>query len=172
MLISLIGYMGSGKSTIGKELAEKLNFKFIDLDKYIENSENKTIVEIFKNGGEIKFRKIERNYLLKILGEETNSVIAMGGGTPVYYDNIEKINQYSISFYLRMTPTELYKRLLKEKNKRPLIARIENENLTEFIGKHLFERRNYYEKSKFKIDIKNKNVKQISEEIIQNLQRT
>lgn len=172
MLISLIGYMGSGKSTIGKELAEKLNFKFIDFDKYIENSENKTIVEIFKNGGEIKFRKIERNYLLKILGEETNSVIAMGGGTPVYYDNIEKINQYSASFYLRMTPTELYKRLLKEKNKRPLIARIENENLTEFIGKHLFERRNYYEKSKFKIDIKNKNVKQISEEIIQNLQRT
>lgn len=168
MLISLIGYMGSGKTTIGKELSKALNFKFIDLDEFIEKAENTSITEIFETGGEIKFRKIEREYLLRILKEENNAIIAMGGGTPVYYDNISKINQYSISFYLRMNPNELYERLVKEKNNRPMIARIKDEELTEFIGKHLFERRSYYEQSQIKIDIKNKSTNSIVDEIILN----
>lgn len=167
MLISLMGYMGSGKSTIGKELAKTFNYKFIDLDDYIEASENQSISEIFKNGGEIKFRKLERFYLLEILEEEKNAVIALGGGTPVYYDNIDKINEHSFSFYLRMTPPELFERLVKEKDSRPMIAHIDDNELTEYIAKHLFERRNYYEQSKFTIDLKDKSVKQIVEEIIQ-----
>src|SRR5690625_7438522 len=114
MLISLMGYMGSGKSTIGKELAKTFNYKFIDLDEFIEASENQSISEIFKNGGEIKFRKLERLYLLEILEEEKNAVIALGGETAVYYDNINKINEHSSSFYIRMTPHQLFVRLVKE----------------------------------------------------------
>lgn len=162
-----MGYMGSGKTTIGKELAKTFNYKFIDLDEFIEASENQSISEIFKNGGEIKFRKLERLYLLKILEEEKNAVIALGGGTPVYYDNIDKINEHSFSFYLRMTPPQLFERLVKEKDSRPMIAHIDDNELTEYIAKHLFERRNYYEQSKFTIDVKDKSVKQIVEEIIQ-----
>lgn len=162
-----MGYMGSGKSTIGKELAKTFNYKFIDLDEFIEASENQSISEIFKNGGEIKFRKLERLYLLEILEEEKNAVIALGGGTPVYYDNIDKINEHSFSFYLRMTPPQLFERLVKERDSRPMIAHIDDNELTEYIAKHLFERRNYYEQSKFTIDVKDKSVKQIVEEIIQ-----
>src|SRR5690625_7262031 len=113
MLISLMGYMGSGKSTIGKELANTFNYKFIDLDEFIEASETQSISEIFKNGGEIKFRKLERLYLLEILEEEKNAIIAFGGGSPVYYDNIDKINEHSFSFYLIITPPQLFEKLVK-----------------------------------------------------------
>lgn len=165
MLISLMGYMGSGKTTLAKDLAEKLNYKLIDLDNYIEQTAGKAISEIFAEGGEIKFRKIEREVLLKILEEENDAVIALGGGTPVYYDNTAQITEHTTSIYLRMTPPELYNRLVKEKESRPMISHLKDEDLLEFIAKHLFERRNYYEQAKFTIDVKEKEAKEISEEI-------
>ncbi len=169
MQISLVGYMGSGKSTIGKELARQLNWKFIDLDQFIESKYRKTISTLFSDEGEIKFRKYEREALLEILAIEENFILALGGGTPAYYDNMDLINDNSHSIYLRLTPKELIKRLESEKSIRPLLSHLSEEEFPEFIAKHLFERRAFYEQAKLYIDIKEKMINQIVEEIIQNL---
>ncbi len=169
MKISLLGYMGSGKSTVGKKLAAQLNWEYQDLDQFIENQHKKTIADIFSSNGEIKFRKYEREALKKILDLEKKSVISLGGGTPAYYDNMQLINEFSYSIYLRMTPKELIKRLENEKSTRPLLAHLSNEILPEFIAKHLFERRNFYEQAQFTIDVKEKSSDEIAQEIILHL---
>lgn len=166
MQISLIGYMGSGKSTIGKRLSQILQIKFLDLDELIESHTQKSISELFSELGEIKFRKIERELLLSILQSEIHFVLAVGGGTPVYYDNIVQMNQHTKSIYLRSNPKYLAERLINEKSARPLITHINDEDLTEFIAKHLFERRSYYEEANYKIDITLKGVDEITDEII------
>lgn len=164
--ISLIGYMGSGKTTIAQLLAKMMNYPLIDLDEYIEEKEKLKISEIFSLQGNIHFRKLERKYLEEILSSE-NSILSMGGGTPVYFDNMDLINQHSHSFYLRMNPTNLTQRLLKEKSHRPMISHLETEEeLQEFIAKHLFERIPYYEKAKFHIDSNGKISHEIVKEIL------
>jgi len=169
MKISILGYMGSGKSTIGKNLAQKLNLNFIDLDQYIEHENNETISGIFAQYGEIKFRKMERESLAGVLNSDFDLVIASGGGTPAYYDNMELINEKSISIYLRLSIKEIVNRLTSEKYKRPLIAHLNNEQLPEFIAKHLFERRNFYEQADLTIEVNNRSIEEIVTEIIQNL---
>src|SRR5690606_7293016 len=124
MKITLLGYMGSGKSTMGNQLATDLGFDFIDLDQYIESKENTNISGLFKNLGEIKFRKIEHERLKEVLNLPKNTVIALGGGTPVYYNNMDLINEHSHSVYLRLSPVQLFERLKNDKANRPLIHRI------------------------------------------------
>ncbi len=165
MIISLTGYMGSGKSTIGRKLARYFNFTFIDLDEYIISHEKKNIKDIFSEKGEIYFRKLEHSYLKEILNQD-HLVLSLGGGTPVYYNNMDLINEKSISFYLKLGPVELSKRLIKEKKHRPLISHLKDEDLTEFIAKHLFERAPYYEKAKYKIHNYKKSIEEICNEII------
>ena len=164
--VSLVGYMGSGKSAVGLDLATKLNIPFIDLDSWIETKMNQSISELFKTLGEIKFRKLENESLLEILQNESDFVLATGGGTPVYYNNMSMIETLSESFYLRLNPSQLTERLINEKSTRPLIAHIKDEDLPEFIAKHLFERRNFYEKAKYKLDVGPKSIQEISSEII------
>jgi len=166
MIISLIGYMGSGKSTTGKDLAKTLGYEFIDLDQYIEKKYALTVSDIFKQFGELGFRKREREALHEVL-HKTNVVLSLGGGTPVYYDNMEIINQNSISFYLRLPIYFLSKRLEYKKEKRPLIAHLSNEDLTEFIAKHLFERNPYYNKAKHIISITSQSPSEVLNEIVQ-----
>lgn len=165
MIISLTGYMGCGKSTLGKKLSEYFNYAYIDLDQYITSQEKSTINEIFSEKGEIYFRKIENLYLKEIL-EQDNLILSLGGGTPAYFNNMELINNRSISFYLKMTPAELATRLVHEKMHRPVIAHLKNEELKEFIAKHLFERSYYYEKAKYKINSNQKSVADICNELI------
>lgn len=165
MIISLIGYMGSGKSHISKVLSDKLGFKLIDLDHQISLKNKMTIPQIFEKKGEIYFRKQERESLEEIFATENQLVLSVGGGTPAYYNNIEVINQNSESIFLRTSIKTLTERLLKQKQKRPLIAKIEDSDLPEFIAKHLFERNAYYSKAKYTIDTDNKDVDQIVEEI-------
>ncbi|MDR2121942.1 MAG: shikimate kinase, partial [Flavobacteriaceae bacterium] len=110
MIISLVGYMGSGKTTVGKRLSENLNLNFVDLDDYIVSNEKRSIKDIFSEKGEIYFRKIENSCLDTVLNTD-NIVLSPGGGTPVYYNNMELINSKSISFYLKMSPAELTERL-------------------------------------------------------------
>ncbi|WP_370901082.1 shikimate kinase [Chryseobacterium gossypii] len=169
MIISLVGYMGSGKSHISKILSEKLNFKLIDLDKEISRRNKLTIPEIFETKGEIYFRKLEREALEEILATQENVVLSLGGGTPAYYNNMEIINHNSKSVFLRASVGTLSERLSKQKEKRPLIANISDENLPEFIAKHLFERNGFYSKALFSVVTDSREPEDIVDEIIEKL---
>ncbi len=146
MKISLIGYMGSGKSTLGPQLAVLSGLDYYDLDAEIEKHTGYTITETIFNKGELYFRKLEREKLLEILAKD-NFVLSTGGGTPCYYDNMDLINKSSLSVYLQYNVKDLFERLKVNSQKRPLIAHLEGEALLEYIGKHLFERSVYYEKA-------------------------
>lgn len=165
MIISLIGYMGSGKSHISKVLSQKLQFKLIDLDKEISFKNNSAINEIFEKKGEIYFRKQEREMLEEVLMTPEPCILSLGGGTPAYYNNIFLINAHSQSVFLRTSVNTLAQRLLKQKNKRPLIASQKDDDLPEFIAKHLFERNHYYSQAKFTVDTDGKDPEQIADEI-------
>jgi len=165
MRLVLMGYMASGKSLIGKLLAKKMHYEFYDLDKEIEINYGDNISAIFKNKGEIYFRKLETKVLKHLLETKIDCIIAVGGGTPCYGKNIEIINKFATSFYLKASITTLFNRLKKEKNTRPLVASIKTEDLPEFIGKHLFERQQFYLQAKYKIETDNKNSIEIIDEI-------
>ncbi len=167
MKIVLLGYMGSGKTTIGKFLSDKLNSSFIDLDAYIEEKEQMSISQLFATKGEIYFRKQEGIYLKEILGSKSNYILALGGGTPCYGKNMQEINNSkAVGFYLKGSIPFLAKRLEHGKKTRPLIADLKDEELLEYIGKHLFERAPFYEQSDFKIRIDNKSIEEIYCDIV------
>ncbi|KFC19844.1 shikimate kinase [Chryseobacterium sp. FH1] len=170
MIISLLGYMGSGKSHISKNLSKKINFKLIDLDQQISDEHRQTIPEIFEKKGEIYFRKEEKRILEELLNSDENLILSLGGGTPVYYDNMEIINQKSTSIFLRASVNTLTNRVLLQKNTRPLIAKLEDSDIPEFIAKHLFERNPFYSKAHLTIDTDSKNAIEISDEIIKKLE--
>lgn len=169
MKISLIGYMGSGKTTIGEQLSQAFKLPFMDLDAYIEKSENMTITKIFQTKGEIYFRKKEHAYLQEILKKD-DIILSTGGGTPVFYNNTELLNQHSYTIYLMASPNELATRLYQEKERRPLIRHLSQEDLPEFIAKHLFERNPFYQQAKFIINTQGKTPGEISHEISQLIQ--
>lgn len=169
MKLSLFGYMGSGKSTIGKILAQKLNLNFLDLDELIAENQGISLSEIFTNYGEIHFRKIEQQVLKDIVENQENFVLSTGGGTPCYYENAKFLIENTYSIYLRLNPHQLMLRLSNEKQQRPLIAHIEENDLTEFIAKHLFERKKFYEKAELILEAGNKPPEEISIEIIPQL---
>lgn len=169
MIIILIGYMGSGKSTIGQKLSKIIGFDFIDLDSFIEKKEGMTISELFKSKSEIYFRKIESRYLKEVLQFKNNTVLALGGGTPCYGANMETILDHTNvkSVYLKASIPQLVERLEKEKSKRPLIAHLKSrEELVEFIGKHLFERSFFYNQSHMIISVDNKTVDAVVASIV------
>ena len=166
MKIILLGYMASGKSTIGNYLSTDLSLPFIDLDTYIEKKENKSISKIFEEFGEIYFRKKENKYLKELLNSDINFVLSLGGGTPCYANNIDLIiDSNAASIYLNTSLKIIIERLKKAKEKRPLVASIADENLPEFIAKHLFERRPYYLKANYKILTDNKKIEEVISEI-------
>ena len=165
MIISLLGYMGSGKTHISKKLSEKTDYKLIDLDAKIMQKNQKSISEIFLEKGEIFFRKQEKQILEQILDKNENIILSLGGGTPAYYKNMELINQKSKSIFLRANISTLTKRLLLEKESRPLIAKIPEDDLPEYIAKHLFERNYFYSQAKFIISTDSKSDTEIVSEI-------
>lgn len=167
MKIILLGYMGSGKTTIGKKLSKKLYVPFFDLDHYIEQKEGISISEIFKTKGEIYFRKIEHTYLKEFLAEKDEYVLSLGGGTPCYAGNMDVIlNEKEVtSVYLQANIPTLVERLSRNKSKRPLIASLSEEKLTEFVAKHLFERRFFYEQAKHNVSVNGKGIDSIVADI-------
>ncbi len=150
MKIALVGYMASGKTLVAKRIAEEFEIPFVDLDQEIEKTTGQKISELLpvKNG--LHFRKIEREALLSVL-EQPNFVLSCGGGTPCYYNNMEEINAKSTSFYLQETPKTLADRLKVGKQNRPLVKSIEEDELFEFVAKHLFERRSFYETANYSV---------------------
>ncbi|PCI35225.1 MAG: shikimate kinase [Flavobacteriaceae bacterium] len=165
MKLVLLGYMGCGKSTIGKQLASQLRLRFMDLDDYIEDKEQESIKNIFENKGEIYFRKIEASYLIDLLNDNLYDIISVGGGTPCFGENLEIININSTSVYLKASIPTLYERLKTEQNTRPLIKTIGLEKLEEFIGKHLFERGFFYNRAQKTMTVDNKSIEEIVTEI-------
>ncbi|MBT8254746.1 MAG: shikimate kinase, partial [Bacteroidia bacterium] len=169
MVLVLIGYMASGKSQVGRKLALMLNYNFIDLDDYIEEKENMSVSNIFKNKGEIYFRKLETDHLNSLLSKQDHVVLALGGGTPCYSNNMDSIinSKNLVSIYLKATIKTLCDRLLLENAKRPLISHLNTkEELSEFIGKHLFERSPFYSKADYTIETDLKSINEVIEEIV------
>ncbi|MGQ1945835.1 shikimate kinase [Geofilum sp. OHC36d9] len=144
--VFLIGFMGSGKSTVGQLLAKETGWKFLDLDHYIENQQNKTIAQIFKAHGEQEFRKKENEALKEIIQLE-KVIIATGGGTPCYYNNMDIMNKNGLTIYLQLSPEELRKRLLPARAARPLIAGKSDAELLTFIKEKIAEREPFYQKA-------------------------
>ncbi len=166
MKIVLMGYMASGKSTVGRLLASKLDMPFIDLDEYIEAFEKKAISAIFAEKGELYFRKLEHQMLGRALNENDSLVLATGGGTPVYGNNIRTILELSDhSVYLKWSIPELAKRIAGEKENRPLVRDLPLEDLPEFIGKHLFERAPFYVQADHILDCNGKDVEAVVSEL-------
>jgi len=169
MKLILLGYMGSGKSSVSKVLGDKLDIDSLDLDDYITEIENNSINEIFNNRGEIYFRLKENKYLKELLDSDKSFVLALGGGTPCYADNMNLIVKNAKSVYLKGNINTLFDRLHKEADSRPLISDLSEHKLKEFIAKHLFERAPFYEQANHIISIDNKSIDQIADEIANSL---
>lgn len=150
MRIYLIGYMGCGKSTLGRRLSKHMNLQFVDMDDYIEERNCKTVPQIFAEEGEAEFRKKERK-ALEELAEFTNVVIATGGGAPCFFDNIDLMNKTGKTVYLNIHPKILADRLLKSKTERPLIKGKTRDELITFIDQTLSKRNTFYKQAKYQI---------------------
>jgi shikimate kinase len=150
--VILIGYMGAGKTTIGKALAQDLGVTFYDLDWYISNRMRKTIAQIFEERGEDGFRQIERNMLHEV-AEFEDVIISCGGGTPCFFDNIDYMNQQAPVVYLKAEPDVLFKHLAMSKNDRPLLRGKSQEELIAFIKDQLEKREPFYTKASYSLDV-------------------
>lgn len=165
MKIFLIGFMGSGKTTVGKKLASKMGYLFMDMDRVIEEENQMTISRIFDEKGEDEFRMMEHDLILRIVQME-DVVISTGGGVPCFNTNMELINKHGISIYLKMNPEDLLKRLKGSKYERPLIRDLSPKELDQYISEKLKEREPHYLKSKYVVDGSHPDVPGIIETIV------
>lgn len=164
MRVYLVGYMASGKSSLGRQLAKMLGFAFHDLDTMFEDRYRIGIADFFDRYDEEAFRSLEQ----KILIESTalsNAVIATGGGTPCFFDNMGIIRESGVSVYLKWPAGLLAERLKRVRKKRPLLAGIPPEDLEGFITRHLLDREVYYSQARFIIDGARPNIPQLAEVI-------
>ncbi|MEN8120479.1 MAG: shikimate kinase [Bacteroidota bacterium] len=160
MLIYLIGFMGSGKTTAGKKLAKKMAYDFIDLDSLIESETGMNISNFFEQFGEEKFRKLEQEILKKTFNYK-NTVISTGGGAPCFFNNIDEINQNGISVYLKAGIPLIISRLKGGKDERPLIKEKNEEELKKYVSELLLKRETYYNRAKLVVDAKSLNIEKL-----------
>ncbi|WP_439181742.1 shikimate kinase [Carboxylicivirga taeanensis] len=144
--IFLIGFMGSGKSTLGKRLKSELGWDFLDLDDYFESRYQTTIKQYFAEQGEQAFRKAEQALLSEVTGLE-QVIIATGGGTPCYFDNMAVMNRSGLTIYIKLPVKTLAERLMGAKQVRPLVAGKSGEELVTYIQEKLAEREAYYQQA-------------------------
>jgi shikimate kinase len=145
-LIFLIGFMGCGKTTLGRKLASRLGYEFIDLDKVLEAQVDMSIADYFTHHGEVAFRKLESE-VLKQTNYPEHAVVSTGGGLPCFFDNMEWMNAHGRSVYIQLSPKTLADRLEHEKTKRPLLRDKHGDDLIAFIGDKLLEREAFYKKA-------------------------
>lgn len=150
MKVFLIGMMGSGKSFWKQRLSAKLKIGGYDLDSIIESVEEHSVSELFEEGGEASFRKREAK-LLRWFGEKKSFVLATGGGTPCFHQNMEWMNQQGITIWLDEPVEVLVERLLPEMDQRPLLKNCTSDELESFIQKKLIERSLYYSQAKIRL---------------------
>ena len=168
--IVLLGYMTSGKTAVGKILAAQLNYKFIDLDVYIEKKLKMSIPQIFESFGEDFFRKKEKKYVKKLLKKEKTFVLALGGGTPMGKGIMRHINAKSLSIYLKANSKTLYNRLVPKEMERPLLTNLPDDFLLDYIESLLTIRKKKYEKASFYVCVDDKSIREIVVEIIKKIE--
>ncbi len=144
--IFLLGFMGSGKTKLGKRLSKLLKYSFIDLDKMIEEKEERSISKIFEESGEDYFRKKESEYLCSINNKHT-TVVAVGGGTPCFHNNMDWMLQHGKCVWIKVSNEELFRRLKDTRDNRPLLRNLTDAELKDFIQKKLEERTSYYSRA-------------------------
>ncbi len=144
--------MGSGKTHWGRLLSEKLGIRFFDLDEEVVEEAGKPITEIFASAGEEHFRMLEKEVLHKLTGSHESFIMACGGGTPCYFNNIEFMNQAGTSVWINTPVETLFSRLVNQKSKRPLIRDLSDDQLRGFISKKFSDRRMYYEQAELVVD--------------------
>ena len=149
--IFLTGYMGAGKTTLGKAFARRMELEFIDLDWYIEERFHRSIPQLFAERGEEGFRLLERN-MLHEAGEFENVVISVGGGTPCFFDNMDYMNRQGMTVFLDVNTDVLFRRLRVATQQRPILQEKTDEELREFIGKTLTNRMPHYQKARYTFD--------------------
>lgn len=149
--IFLTGYMGAGKTTLGKAFARKMNIPFIDLDWYIEERFHKSIRELFVERGEASFRELERNMLHEV-AEFENVIISTGGGTPCFFDNMDYMNGHGQTVFLDVHPDILFKRLRVATQQRPILQGKTDEELRAFIVEALEKRAPFYSLASYRFD--------------------
>jgi shikimate kinase len=147
MKIFLIGFMGSGKTHYGRLLSEKLGLPFFDLDEQISSHAGKSIPDIFDEMGEEQFRLMEKDLLHIITESHESFIMACGGGSPCYFNNIDYMNQEGTTVWINTPPEIIFERLSKEKEQRPLIRGMSDEQLRRVIHKKFADRRIYYEQA-------------------------
>lgn len=152
MKVFLIGYMASGKTTIGEKLAAALDVNFLDLDQVIESQEKKAISAIFNDGGEALFRGVEMKHLKEIIQLSGDYVVSTGGGTPCFYDNMRDMNASGLTVYLEMDAKSITYRLINAKGDRPIVNNIGEEEMLEFVEQQMEERKYYYSEAKIKVN--------------------
>ena len=144
--IFLLGYMGAGKTTVGKVLSKRMNLSFIDLDYYIEGRYHKKIRDLFAEKGESAFREIEQRMLHEVSTFE-DVIISTGGGTPCFFDNMDFMLQTGTTVYLKVSVDELANRLEINKHSRPVLKDRDGDELKQFIADNLEKRKSFYERS-------------------------
>jgi shikimate kinase len=169
--IILLGYMGSGKSTVGRLLAKRLALTFVDLDDYLSEIHGSSVPNLFLKHSEIGFRKLEKKALHDLLVSDKAYVLSLGGGTPCYSNNMKfMIQSTPHTFYLSPTISTLCNRLYYDKDRRPLISHLSSEKkLQEFISKHIFERKQFYEQANHLLFIHDETPLEIVDQIIEKL---
>lgn len=150
MRIYLTGYMGCGKSTLGRKLAKHAGLQFVDMDHYIEERNCKTVARIFEDEGEAGFRALERK-ALEELSEFIDVVVATGGGAPCFFDNMALMNNTGITIFMNINPSILASRLMSSKTGRPLIAGKSEAELVDFISQTLDKRMKFYRQARYQI---------------------
>ncbi len=150
--IILIGYMGAGKTTVGRQLGMALGIPFYDLDWYIEGRMRKTVPQLFAERGEEGFRLVERNMLHEV-AEFEDVVLSCGGGTPCFFDNMDYLNSQGETIYLKASPEVLYGHLKMGRTERPLLKGKSAEEMQQFITNQLAQREPFYSKAKYTLDV-------------------
>ena len=152
--IFLVGFMGSGKTTVGKQLSAQIGFDFVDTDHFIEKRQGLSVSEIFAQHGEAAFREIERTVLLEIL-QLNYAVISTGGGMPCHSNHIDVMRSNGIVVYLKTSPKSLTQRLLRSNIERPLIEGKTEHELNQYITEKLNEREPFYNRAHLVVSTEN-----------------